>query len=79
MSHVAMTPQQVAILAQAELCIHTLIGAAGAAAAANQVRLHAAFASCAHALQKAHEETVIDSQRTVSIAAPADVKRLVSP
>lgn len=76
---IALNPAQVGVLAQAELCMHTLAGAASAAQSANAVRLAAAYAACVKLLEKAHEEFMQDAQRTVSIAAPADVARLVQP
>lgn len=69
----ALTPAQVGALAQVELCIAML----QTVARATPGGLSGACIVAAKTLEKAHEEFVAETQRTVSIAAPADVAKLV--
>lgn len=74
---IQLTGQQMAALAQLELCIHTLGGAANGCSGLNAQALAAALVVCVKTLEKAHEEFVQASQRTVSIAAPADIQAVL--
>lgn len=70
--NIALTPHQVAALAQVEMCI----GILRMASRATPGGLSGACVVAAKTLEKAHEEFMAESQRTVSIAAPADVAAL---
>lgn len=67
-----LTPQQVAALAQIELCMAILKTVSRAVPGA----LSAACIVCEKTLEKAHEEFTTATQQTVSIAAPADLTKL---
>lgn len=73
MKTLALSPQQVAALAQVELCVAIL----QTAARATPGGLSGACVVAAKTLEKAHEEFVIESQRSVSIAAPGDMAAIL--
>jgi hypothetical protein len=75
---ISLTPNQAAALAQCELCMHLLGGAANGAASVGATSMSAALVVCVKTLERAHEDFIKETQRTVSIAAPADIAKLVA-
>lgn len=75
MKPVTFNPSQTAALAQLELCMYTLKGAASGVASVGAKSVAVALVDAAKLLEKAHEAYITETQRTVAIAAPGDMQR----
>lgn len=75
----SVTPQQFAALAVIENCMAALDFAAKQATALNAPMLAEGVRAAMKALQDAHSGFVESAQRSVHVASPADVPRLVAP
>ncbi len=74
---IALTHEQVGVLAQVEFAAHMLKAASKGTAHAGANTLTAAYISAAKTLEAAHAAFIAESQRAVSIAGPADIQAVL--
>lgn len=74
----SLTAPQHTSLSLVELSIHSLMGTASALNGLGAKTLHDSVVNAIRQLEKAHGDFIAETQRTVSIAAPSDVARLVA-